>query len=346
MFEVVTSTDESKSLREAQRIADEVFFPAALAVEKTDQVPESHLSLLAEKGFYGLAAPEDLTTLDLPDYPAVKRVVELFAGSCLTTAFVWVQHHGAMMAASKTENEAVRETYLADLASGQCRAGMAIGAATRPGPPLLRASAVDGGWMFDGEAPWVTGWGMVDTLHTAGRDDNDMLVWALLDAKDSESMSVEPLDMIAVQASRTVTLRFSDYFVPRERVTGTQQRTAYIEGDPESLRFTGSLALGLADRAISLMGDEGGRMTEELDAVRTLLAEAAPENVPAARAAGAEFALRAAAALAVHDGSRSILTDAHAQRLVREATFLLLFGSRPGIRSALLDNLTTPRHHG
>jgi alkylation response protein AidB-like acyl-CoA dehydrogenase len=340
----VTSTDESKSLREAKRIADDVFFPAAIAVEQSGQVPESHFALLAENGFYGLAAPDELTTLDLPDYPAVKRVVELFAGSCLSTAFVWVQHHGAMMAAAKTENAAVRETYLADLASGRCRAGMAIGAATRPGPPLLKATAVDGGWRFDGEAPWVTGWGMVETLHTAGRDDNDMLVWALLDAKESESVSARMLDMIAVQPSRTVTLTFNGHFVPHERVTSTQQRTVYIAGDAESLRFTGSLAHGLADRAISLMGDDGKAMMGELDAVRTLLAEAAPEDVPAARAAGAEFALRAASALAVHDGSKSILTDSHAQRLVREATFLLLFGSRPGIRSALLDQLTAVRY--
>lgn len=335
---------ESQSLREARRIADEVLFPAALEVEETDQVPDSHLDLLAEKGFYSLAAPEELTTLDLPDYPAVKRVVELLSGGCLTTAFIWVQHHGAMMAAAKTENEAIRDAYLTGLASGQIRAGMAIGAAVRPGPPMLRAKPVDGGWIFDGEAPWVTGWGMVHTLHTAARDENDMLVWCLMDAKESDSISVEPLDMIAVNASRTVMLRFHEHFVPQESVTAIMPRTEYLKGDAESLRFTGSVAHGLADRAITLMGDDGAALAKELDAVRVLLAEAEPDDVPAARAAGSEFALRAAAALAVHDGSRSMLKDAHAQRLIREATFLLLFGSRPGIRSALLDHLNAPRH--
>jgi hypothetical protein len=50
--------------------------------------------------------------------------------------------------------------------------------------------------------------------------------------------------------------------------------------------------------------------------------------------------LGAAAALTVHHGSRAVLMDGHAQRLVREAAFLLVFGSRPGIRTALLDSLT------
>ena len=43
--------------------------------------------------------------------------------------------------------------------------------------------------------------------------------------------------------------------------------------------------------------------------------------------------------LAVHTGSRSVLVDEHAQRLVREALFLLVFGSRAPIKAALLRRL-------
>jgi hypothetical protein len=41
----------------------------------------------------------------------------------------------------------------------------------------------------------------------------------------------------------------------------------------------------------------------------------------------------------VRDGSRAVTVDQHAQRLAREALFLLVFGSRPGIKSALLRRL-------
>ena len=41
----------------------------------------------------------------------------------------------------------------------------------------------------------------------------------------------------------------------------------------------------------------------------------------------------------VDAGSRAVLPDHHAQRLVREAAFLLVFGSRPAIRAALLRRL-------
>ena len=49
--------------------------------------------------------------------------------------------------------------------------------------------------------------------------------------------------------------------------------------------------------------------------------------------------VRAAAALAVRDGSRAVTVEQQVQRLVREALFLLVFGSRPGIKSALLRRL-------
>jgi hypothetical protein len=59
-----------------------------------------------------------------------------------------------------------------------------------------------------------------------------------------------------------------------------------------------------------------------------------------ARAAASAFALQAAGLLTAATGARAVLHDEHAQRLVREATFLLVFGSRPTIKTALLDRLT------
>jgi len=74
-------------------------------------------------------------------------------------------------------------------------------------------------------------------------------------------------------------------------------------------------------------------------------ASAAPLKVtwmPGARAAACELALRATAALVVTQGSGAILADHDAQRLAREALFLLVFGSRPPIREALAGLLTRP----
>jgi hypothetical protein len=44
----------------------------------------------------------------------------------------------------------------------------------------------------------------------------------------------------------------------------------------------------------------------------------------------------------VHQGAVAILTDQHAQRLAREALFLLVFGSRPTIKACLGRLLSAP----
>jgi hypothetical protein len=93
----------------------------------------------------------------------------------------------------------------------------------------------------------------------------------------------------------------------------------------------------VARRCLQFIGPS--RLDGELDDCRRQLDEAKDEEMAEARAAAAELALRAAAALVVHHGSRSILYHDHAQRLYREAAFLLVFGSRPAIRASILHRL-------
>ncbi|MFB9177785.1 acyl-CoA dehydrogenase family protein [Dactylosporangium sucinum] len=323
----------------ARKIADEILFPAAMSVDTGVADLKAHLDLLAAEGFYGLAAPPGVGTLKVSGRRAACRVVEELASGCLTTAFVWVQHHPAVLAAAASVLPGVRKRWLAPLVSGRARAGLAIGATVRQGPATLRATAVDGGHLLDGEAPWVTGWGLIDTLYASARNADDSALWAFLDAVEGDTLRVEPVEMVAVAASRTVRVVFDRHFVPTERVAAVQRPERWSQPDAGTLRFNGSLALGVANRCSRLVDD--GALRAQLDACRAALDGADPAGMPPARAAASELALRAAAALAVATGSRAVLLDNHAQRLMREATFLLVFGLRPNIRDALLTRLTS-----
>jgi alkylation response protein AidB-like acyl-CoA dehydrogenase len=324
------------AIRTARRIAAEILLPAAMIVESTGRIPPAHLDVLAAEGFYGMAGAAEAGGMDL-DFAAACQVAEVLAGGCLSTAFVWLQHHGAVRAVAAADDPALREEWLGPLCRGERRAGVALGG-TLPGPPRLRARPVTGGYVFDGVSPWVTGWGHIDTLHAAARDEDDNVVWALLDAETGPALSVEPLQMVAVMASATVQARFSGCQVPRERVTRVLPWSAWAEADAAGLRMNGSLALGITARCCELLGPSG--LDGQLAAARAALDTASAPDMPAARAAACELAVRATAALVVHQGSSAILLDQHAQRLAREALFLLVFGSRPGIKEHLAALLT------
>jgi len=324
--------DESDSIVNlAGNLTREVLLPAAMDVEAGRAIPASHLDVLAASGFYGMAGPREYGGLGL-DSAAACQVLEIMASGCLSTTFVVLQHHGAVRAVAGSANASLRERWLRPLCAGQRRAGLAL-AGAMPGPSTLRARPTSGGYFFDGTSPWVTGWGHIDTLHAAARDPAGNVVWGLLDVSAEAPLSVESRDMVAVMASRTVHASFHDYFVPAERITGSVPLHEWQVKDAAGLRSNGSLALGVAARCCALIGP--GPLDSELIRAREALNTASAQAMPAARAAAAELAMRAAAALVVASGSRSILASSQAQRLAREALFLLVFGTRPAIKEHL-----------
>jgi alkylation response protein AidB-like acyl-CoA dehydrogenase len=311
----------------AQRLADELLFPAALATDAADAVPVELFDRLAEAGLYGSALPDDLEVHCL--------ALEALAGGCLSTAFVWAQHGGSLRAARFSQHAHIREEWVEPLARGERRGGLALGGAL-PGPPLLRAAETDGGWLLDGTSPWVSGWGLVDILHTAARTEDGRLVWLFVDARESETLAVELHQLVALRATATVRADFRSHFVPGERVVSIEP---HVEGQtpPEVLRIHASFALGVAGRCCRLLGSSP--LERELDACRTRLAELDPARIAADRADAGELALRAAAALVAATGSRSLLLEEHPQRLAREALFTFVYALRPGSREALLERL-------
>jgi alkylation response protein AidB-like acyl-CoA dehydrogenase len=323
----------------ARGLADDVLFPDAMRVDGLDAIPVAQLDALAAAGLYGAPVPAGAGGLGL-DLAASCAVVEELASGCLAATFVWMQHRGLVMTLAAEGTPAVlRDRWLGPACRGEVRGAIALGGLL-PGPPRLRAQPSGDGWRLDGEAPWVTGWGLTDLLLVAARGPDDSIVSLVLDAAPQPGLTVTRERLAAVNASATVRLGFDGVLVPGERWAGQAPFDPAEAMRPDRLRINGSLALGLVLRCTRLLGP--GPLDQELAACRAGLddALAADSGVMAqARAAACELAVRAAAALAVQVGSRSVSVDEHAQRLVREAMFLLVFGSRPGIKNALLRRL-------
>src|SRR5690349_17544749 len=129
----------------AREIADDVLFPAALAVDRADRVPASHLDLLAAEGFYGAAAPVESGGLGVEDFASAAAIVEALASGCLATAFVYIQHHGPVIAAAFSDRPGIRQRFLGPLARGERRGGIAL-SGLRAGPATLRIREVAGGY--------------------------------------------------------------------------------------------------------------------------------------------------------------------------------------------------------
>ncbi|MFN2479106.1 MAG: acyl-CoA dehydrogenase family protein [Pseudonocardiaceae bacterium] len=340
----------------AHMIAEEVLFPAALEVDAQGAIPGSHFDLLAEQGFYGLAGDPKRSGVEV-DYPSLIRILETLSSGCLTTTFTWIQHYSVVRGLTSTANIDLREKYLDAAMRGELRGGVSFAGAI-PQPPRLWATATDGGWLLTGDAPFVTGWGMVDVLQISARNTalragqlTGAIVTGLVDAQADEGVTVEELHMVAAQGSNTVRLRFADYVLAAEKVIAEVTHSDFVANQVMSSRRSGCLAMGVADRCIRMIAEVGRPQVAELlhaqlGGIRNRLDAGLgdPETLPAARAAASELAYRAAGALVVAVGSAGILARQHAQRLVREATFTLVAAGRPEIKDNLLK--VFGRDHG
>ena len=309
----------------ARRLAEEILLPDAEAVDAADRIPEAHLRSLDETGLTGLAAT-DASLAERVDVTAA------LSGGCLATAFVWLQHQGALGAVVRASGPVAR--FAPDLAAGRLRAGVVITAVRGPEPLRLRPAGDEtgDGWTIRGSATWATGWGIGEVLRVAAVADDGSIVSVLADV--GAGMRADPAPLVAANASATVTLTFDDVLVPADRLIDRVSAETWAANDAAGLALNGALALGVAHRAAVDAGSD--LLLADVATARAELLHAGTSALPAARAACSALAVRAAAALAVHDGGRGIIRGSRADRLLREAHFLLAFGSRPGIRADLL----------
>jgi alkylation response protein AidB-like acyl-CoA dehydrogenase len=336
---VVSDDAVTPAERLAQELADEVLFPSALEVDRDGMPPRRQLDRLAEAGLFGVIGPTSHGGLGA-DHATFCSVIERLAGGCLTTAFVWLQHHGAVAAVAHADG-VVQDRWLASLCRGEVRAGVAFSHLRRPGAPMPVAERRDDDWVLRGRTPWITGWGLVDVVHVAARTAGGDVVWLLVDATARPGFTVEPLRLVALDASATVAASFDGLAVDAARTTFVESFDAWEARDRAGLRTNGSLALGVAGRCCRLLGDPG--LEDELSARRRELDAATPAELPAARAAASAFALQAASTLVVASGGGAMSRDHHAQRLIREAAFALVQGQTGAIREAQLASLRPRR---
>jgi alkylation response protein AidB-like acyl-CoA dehydrogenase len=231
-------------------------------------------------------------------------------------------------------NRELAARWLAPLARGEVRAGVALGGALPE--PTLRARPDGAGWRLDGVSPFVSGWGRIDVVHAAARTADGEIVGLLVDAEPGPSVRVDRLSLAVLNATATARVTFDELPVAAGRVTG--KHPVHPGLAPEVLRMHAALALGVAARCCALLGPTP--LDAELGALRAEL-DRLGSGTAAARAAAGELALRAAAALMTTAGSRSLLVTHHAQLLARDALFTLVYALRPESRVPLLATLET-----
>ncbi|MGP4087568.1 acyl-CoA dehydrogenase family protein [Streptomyces sp. KR55] len=350
---MTTSPHPHPLVGRARQLAHDLLVPQA---ERVDQegLPVGHVQEVRRSGLLGVSAPEAYGGAGAPAAVA-REVQEILAGACCSTWFVQTQHHTPVRLLAKSELP-VRERLLRPLATGELLSGIAY-AHVRAFPRVpVRATAVRGGWRFDGTVPWYTGWGLNDVMLLAGVTDSAELVFAFADTREQPGLHPSPpIRLAALTAARTVSLELDGLWLPEESVVLRTPQEKFALVDVARSTNTSPAVFGIAYAALDLLeSDSDARKTalslrSRLDEVRerayALADHPAPQEHVDERLAlktRAYDLLRAATTAAiVVGGGRSMSLDSRAQRLAREGMFLLVQGQTAEVRRAHLDALAS-----
>ena len=325
----------------ARRLADEVLRPQAEDVEMHG-VPRAHLAALAGAGLFGVTAPASYGGTDQP-VPVMREIVEILAGADASTWFVWTQHHTPVRTLVRGTNEALKERWLPRLAAGSALAGVAFTHVRRPGPPAVRAERADGGWRVGGDLAWLTSWGLADVFLVGAVAGTDV-VWVLLPLTEMDGVTAQALDLVAMRGTSTVSVHLGDVSVADADVVLVEPLDDWRRTDAERTADVSPAVFGVTAECARRLGDDHG-FAAQLDDVRNRAYALQDGSGPraeriAVRAEAHALALRASAALVAAGAGRSMLAGNPAQRLAREALFLLVQGQDAEIRAAQISALS------
>jgi alkylation response protein AidB-like acyl-CoA dehydrogenase len=350
----------------AARVATEVLAPAAEQVDGLPLLPRGHLDALAEAGLMGLYGPVAGGGQAAPG-PVTRRCQQLVAAACGATFFTWVQHHSPLRRVAEAPDGEARRQWLRPLCTGEARAGVAFAYLRRPGPPAVRARpAGDGGWVLEGAAPWVTGWGLVDVILVVAGAQDGRKVLCLVPVQ-APGLLPEPLELMVFQCTGTVRLGFAQVAVPAGQVVDVWPDERWQQVDRVAAAQPIAGPFGIAERCIQglrAMDRPGGGLAREAAAaladelarcnrrVGELVDQPPPKGKPertswlealtTVRGWSIDLANRAAQAWVAAVGGRAMSRSHPAQRLVREAVFYLIQAQTDQLRQAELARLARP----
>ena len=325
--------------------------PYAAAYDRDGIYPEDAMRGFGRAGLYGAHLSDEG---DSPDIDMITMIEGMAAvsKSCLSTGFcVWCQAACGWYL-EKTENEGLREKLKPLVATGERLGGTGLSNPMKFYSGIesirLRGTRVDGGYVVKGSLPWVSNLG---ANHLFGivfevEGEEGHRVMAMVDCAQEGVVLGDGGRMIALEGSRTFSVRFKECFVSDSRILADPADEYVAKIRPGFVLMQAGMALGLVEACIDGMRKVEGRLghvnrflddgpeelSAELEAARrhAIGLAATPGDDTAeyakacfeARLVGGELSVRAATSAMLHSGARAYLANSDTFRRLREAYFV------------------------
>jgi alkylation response protein AidB-like acyl-CoA dehydrogenase len=345
-------------LERTERVLREEVAPKAEAMDGDPEALAEGLAVLAREGLLALKRPKEFGGPELPD-PEIRRFQEIVARVSGALAFLQTQHQGVSGMLAGSSNRALAEEYLPHMHDGSRLVGVGFSQLRRPGPPIVRAERVDGGYRIEGNVPWVTGFGFYQEFVVGAALPDGQAVFGLVPLREEPNVHpTPPMRLAAMSAAGTVAVQLDGFFLPDDRVIAVREAGWISNSDAINIAQQGTFALGCAQAGLDVLARNAERrklefaatthesLQGELDATRAeaeyWAGNASVENVDARldlRARMIDLMVRCAHAGVVSSSGAANSVNHPAQRIFREAMVFSVSAQTGPIMEATLNRL-------
>lgn len=339
----------------------EVVTPNAEEMDERAEVLRSALQRLADLNLLALRVPQTWGGTGIDDlmFSAFQEQIARYSGAL---AFLQTQHQSAAAMLTQSENQALKQSYLPYMSSGQKLVGIGFSHLRREIPPI-KATRVAGGYRLHGQVPWITGFNFFQSFLLAATLPDGQAVYGMVpfvathQTDGSKICFSEPMPLAAMTSTNTVTADVIQWFMADSEVAFVRPANAIHVNDRHNVLNHSFFAIGCAQAGLDILKAAAQSkphlaiapaleiLTQRLNECRSNIYTAQQQNYPleeklALRTEAIELAVRCAhAAVTVSSGAAN--SKRHpAQRVYREALVFTVGGQTTAVLEATLDRLT------
>jgi alkylation response protein AidB-like acyl-CoA dehydrogenase len=284
---------------------------------------------------------------------------EQVAAASVATALILTQRDAAVGLIDAAVDAPQRASLLNQLAANKIwvTVGIAQLTTSRQGAsPAVIATPIDGGYVINGTIPWCTGLGHSNFIVAGAALEDGGQILFLLQPTQNGVTAGSPMNLVALTCTMTAPIELENVRIEDPYILRRPSASA-LAGRRNSLTLGQTfIATGLTQSALDLIADHDSdrarsahaRFVQQLAELRSEIstlcqpgqeAEAGLAN-PRLRGACNDLALRAThAAIALYKGT-ALLKGHPAQRLAREAMFLLVWSCPNPVIDCTVDLLS------
>ncbi len=303
--------------------------------------------------------PQEFGGSELPVQSLLANCIELARGDLLAT-FILSQFQAACQRIVSGNSDFVKSHWLPGLASGDWFATVGISHLTtsrQHTAPAVRVAAMKGGYVLDGEIPWVTGAPQAHAIVIGGTLGDERQILAVVPTNRDGLHIGAPLPLLALAGSETSFVSLRSVFVAEhELIAGPLPEVikSSSSGGAGSLT-TSSLAIGHALGSLDSLQMEANIRPQlsrihsdlqlDVETLRIKLLQStsgavATSSAESIRKDATELALRSAQALLTACKGAGFVADHPAGQFCREALFFLVWSCPEAVANQLLTSFS------